>query len=155
MNSYIEIENTKLMITLRNDLDMSFYDNIGFNPKFHFCKVIGKNMYRFYIKNNSNRDKSIYTVELVFSIHYDDDLDIKYVLIQYLGITPKRTGMGTKLMNTFITKLRKIEKLKKVYLSPKLDAIGFWNNIGFDESKDIKILGDLKMINLMELDLKK
>lgn len=182
MDRYIEIENTKLMRELRNDLDMSFYNNIGFNPQFYFHDYIGKNTYNFYMKNKINTDKSIYSVELLFSIHYEDELDIlyryekendieniteekldnilkkisdiKYVVIDGLYIKPTGTGMGTKLMNTFITRLRKIEKLEKVYLSPKLGAIDFWNKIGFNESKCYSHPQNMIM-HSMVLDLKK
>lgn len=182
MDRYIEIENTKLMRELRNDLDMSFYKNIGFNPEFYFHDHAGKNTYSFYMKNKINTDKSIYSIELSFSIHYEDKLDIlyryekendieniteekldnilkkisdiKYLVIDWLDVNPTGIGMGTKLMNTFITRLRKIEKLEKVYLSPKLGAVDFWNKIGFDKSKYYRHPKNMIMYS-MELDLKK
>ena len=75
------------------------------------------------------------------------------MVIDGLYITPTGTGMGTRLMKTFITRLKEIEKLEKVYLSPRLGAIDFWNKIGFNKSKCYNNPQNM-ITHSMELDLK-
>lgn len=159
--------NEKLMIKLRNNLDVEFFKILGFDPEFKFNKSKVKEDFKFDIMVRSQKEKSKYRVEFKFSViyeHYKETLrrykktngitvipnnkidniierfsDIKYVKIDALYITPKNTGLGTKLMNSFLKEISKIEKLDMIYLHPQDEnARRFWEKIGFSNIDDTR-----------------
>lgn len=160
-----DIGNDKLMRNIRNKLDMKIFDLVSYDPEFRFFKYDNEIKYNFYNYCKANREKSVYGVDFGFSITGEDEVDIlrryeknnntedmtddevdeiiknindiKYVIINGLYIRPRYTGLGTKIVNMFIEELKKIEKLKSIYLIPKdTDAKRFWMKMGFREDMD-------------------
>lgn len=159
-----ELENEHIMMKLRNNLDMKLFNLLGYDLEHHFYGDKNARGYTFYNKIKVGKDKSIYNIDFTFKILYeesqdiirryekenisDEELDIelnrikdiKYCAIFGLYITPQNTGMGSSVINCFIENLRKIEKIEKVFLSPKgKDAERFWSSLGFVKNDNRKI----------------
>lgn len=174
----IEMENEIIMRNLRNKLDMNLFNLLKFDPEYHFYGDKDNKGYNFSIKN---RKQSSYRIEFTFKVWYEDELDIlrryekendienisdedlddilkrindiKYVTIYGLYITPKNTGMGTRVVNCFLDELKKIGKIEEVYLHlGGLEAENFWSKLGFSKYKDYKkwihLSGDLMVLKL-------
>lgn len=174
----IDMENEILMRNLRKKLDMNLFNLLKFDPKYYFYGNKENQGYNFYIKN---RNQSLYRIEFTFKVWYEDELDIlsryekenyienisdeelddilkrikdiKYVTIYGLYITPKNTGMGTRVINCFLDELKKIGKIDEVYLHPDgLEAENFWSKLGFSKYRDYKkwihLSGDLMVLKV-------
>lgn len=174
----IDMENEILMRNLRNKLDMNLFNLLKFDPKYYFYGNKENQGYNFYIKN---RNQSLYRIEFTFKVWYEDELDIlsryekenytenisneelddilkrikdiKYVTIYGLYITPKNTGMGTRVINCFLDELKKIGKIDEIYLHPDgLEAENFWSKLGFSKYRDYKkwihLSGDLMVLKV-------
>lgn len=168
MSKNKEQENYKLMINLRNKLDMYFYNVLRTDYEFGFRSSKKDKSYDFHIKRKSNTNKNTHSIELTFTVFYEDVVDIlnrygkehdtenisdeeldkilyeisdiKYVGIQALYIRPEGTGLGQKLIKEFIEIIRGIDKLEKIYLSPDGNyAKRFLKKIGFTQNDDFDV----------------
>lgn len=75
--------------------------------------------------------------------------------IDWLGVNPQGQGVGSELMKVFIEEVKKIKKIKAIFLYPQGDkARIFWSKVGFIDYKEydkrINVIG----VNIMQLDLK-
>ncbi|WP_061309021.1 GNAT family N-acetyltransferase [Clostridium botulinum] len=177
----IEVENENLMRNLRNELDIKLFNLFNlfkFDPEYYFYGDKDNSGYNFYIKN---KHQSSYQVEFTFKVCYEDQVDIlnryakkndivnmsdyeldniidsirdiNHVIIYGLYISPKNTGMGTKVVNCFLDRVKKIGKIERIYLNPAdSDAERFWNKLGFIQYRSYKetvdLLGDKMFLNL-------
>lgn len=157
----IQLENNKLMEDLKDRLNNCIGNLVGFNPEYSF-DVNKEKGYSFYMKNNFKEGESEYNVSLRFKVYYEDDFsilnrcenkisylsddernniirknkDIKYIIIDWLGVSPKNTGMGTRIANCLLNNLKKVGKVEKVYLHPQdFSAKRFWFKVGFLNNK--------------------
>lgn len=149
--------NIKLIKRLCFYLNYDFKKILGYNPEF---KVLGsmENDYHRIYSNSIKRSllKSVYKIDfnidfcylrradvlehIDYSILTDEQLDrkadyirdITYIYINYVGVRPGGHGIGTKLMDIFIGRVKDINKIKKIYLHSKDErAKEFWEKIGF------------------------
>jgi hypothetical protein len=171
MKDNIIIKNEKLIVDLRNKLDMDLFNIIKYDPEFKFYGSENKKeKYKFYISNRNNKKKkeSIYTnVTFNFWLKYEEwgdvyrnykdkfnsehitdeeidiivkaNQDIKYAYIDGLYVTPKNTGVGSKIIKCFIKRIEEIGEIKAIFLTPKSSqAEKFWHNHGFCDLKTCK-----------------
>ena len=158
-----DIKNKALLRKLCYQLDLDFYNIVGFNPMFKFYGSMEEN-YSFH--TNILYSKIInYNIDFRFTINYigsdiltieelhsnlsDEELeiildkrrDINYIFIQYVAVRPHRQGIGTQLVKAFIKRIKAIDKIKIICLHPEgLEFEQFWTSIGFRRvnSNDIK-----------------
>lgn len=152
----------------RNKLDMELFNLLGYDLEHIFCGNKKDDGYTFHNKIKEGKDKGVYNIDFTFKILYEDTQDIlsrykkdndienmsdaeldielnkikdiKYCVIYGLYITPKNTGMGSKLINCFIENLKKIDKIQKVLLTPNgPDAERFWARLGFVKNEGLRI----------------
>ncbi|MCI5635443.1 MAG: hypothetical protein SO136_06235 [Sarcina ventriculi] len=151
------------MINLRNKLDMDFYNILGYDPEFSFYGSKQEGEYSFYIP--IFKCKGDYRIELNFKIYYEDKMILldeynKYnsldeisdekledlltdmqnlanVRIDALYITPTGIGLGSKIVNALVNRLKEIDTLSSIYLYPADNmAEKFWAKQGFKHSRE-------------------
>lgn len=133
MDKIIENANIKLIKKLQAELNSSLEKLLGFNP----CYTISESSkgYVFSATTNNNKEKSIYNISFTFKVCYTEK-ELNHIIIEWLGISPKNTGMGTKIIKSFLKEIEKVDKIKNVYLHPQgFDAKRFWRRLGFGNNK--------------------
>lgn len=72
-------------------------------------------------------------------------LQLMYVYIKGLYITPQGNGLGTYIITNMITWLKEFSSIKFIILTPKQSAYNFWKKVGF---VDISIKEHYSLIKL-------
>ncbi|GEM_PF-5031358 len=160
-----ELNDKNLISELCNQLNIDFFDILGFNPEFKFHGSFVNERFIVYADNRFN-SKFKYSIEFMFSIHYLKQLDVlkkdelyskltdqelceiaderrtlTSIFIQYVGVSPPGHGVGTLLINSFLNRVKYICMFKKIYLTPQgIRAENFWRSVGFQDM----VISDLK-----------
>jgi len=160
-----ETKDRNLIRKLCKQLDGDYFGILGFNPGFNFFGSLRNKRYFIYADNELD-SKSKYSIEFRFSIHYlkrldvlkrdelksnltDQELDeiaddrrvLTSIFIEYMGVRPQSHGIGTLLINSFIKRVKSINKFNKIFLFPEdIRADKFWRNVGFRDisAEDLK-----------------
>lgn len=178
-----ELSDKNLIRVLCDQLNIDFYNILGFNPEFKFHGSFVNERYVVYADNRF-KSKCIYRIEFMFSLHYLKQLAViknvelgsgltdkeickiagyrntlTSIFIQYLEVKPQSDGVGTLLMNSFLKRIKNICKFKKIYLTPQnVKVEKFWKSLGFEDMliTDIKnktYLGSFSAKMVYDLDI--
>jgi ribosomal protein S18 acetylase RimI-like enzyme len=143
-------ENERMLKFLCEHLNNDFEKIIGFNPILRTIKNMDQEAYTVYVSNTQKG--------LVFTFGCEHEKDeglaqkiegirnINLLKVFYIRVDPTGLGIGTKIWEKFLKRVRALEGVKTIRLSAtKPRAIKFWRKLGFE--KEIESPGNYeKMI---------
>lgn len=160
-NSIKESKDKYLMKQLCDQLNIDFFNILGFDPGFIFYGSFVDKGFGVYAAKRSK-----YSIEFRFSTYYSEDSDVlknddfdseltdqelseiaderrtlAFIFIEYVNVRSPGHGVGTLLVKSFLKRVKDIYQFKKIYLHPKdIRAKKFWRSVGFRD----RVLDDLK-----------